>query len=348
MSRQEVYNMLVRAKRPKDLFGEVKDEKELKKQYNYFAKLIHPDTASANEQYLSQQGFPILQELYKKGIDELKKNIYNVFETVDLYKSQEAIFEIKIKGKLYKFYECICNGEISDIYRGLCDNDIVCLKIAIDEADNDLLKAEYDTLMKYTHTSMPIAKAFVKINGLSAIIMDEIKGESLISIMERNKSGIPAEHVMWIMERLFSVVGYLHSNFIIHENLIPENILIDKNVHNVILTGFSFHIPNANEDSKKYMIASEKFSAKEVSELKPVTPKSDIYSLGKLAIYMLGGSVTTNGMPTVVPIEIRDFIRKMVTDNVNERSDDAWKLWDEWRAIRTKLYGTKRFQNATF
>lgn len=348
MTRQEIYNMIVRAKRPIDLFKEVTSIKELKKKYTELAKKIHPDTAKANEQYISSQGFMLLHTLYEQGQKELEDGIYDVTELSQLYKSQTPLFDLNVKGKVYKFYENIYNGEISDIYKGLCDDDVICLKVALDETDNDLLKKEYETLMKYSHTSMPIARDYLKINGLSAILMDEMKGENLESIMERHPNGLHPQHIMWIMERLFSVIGYLHSNFIIHENIIPENIIINTQNHNVAIMGFSFHISDANKDDKHYMIANDKFAAPEVNKTTRVLPQSDIYSLGKLAIYMLGGSTITNGMPMSVPSEIRTFIRKMVKTDVNKRPNDAWKLWDEWRNIRTKLYGNDRFQKADF
>lgn len=348
MTKQEVYNLLVSSKRPIDCFGDVSNEVELKKSYLKFAKIIHPDTASPRDEYICNSGFAILQDLYEKGQEELKKGIYSLIEATDLYEKSDILFELKIHGKDYKFYENIYQGEVSDIYRGLCDKELVCLKLALDESDNDLLRREYETLKTYRHQSFPIVKDFIKINNCSAIVMEEIKGENLADIMQRNPKGLDPQVVIWVMERLFSAVGYLHSNYIVHGNIIPENIILNKVNHNASLTGFSFHISNANEVGAEYQIRNDDFSAPEVSKTEIVMPQSDIYSLGKLAVYMLGGSLKTNGMPLSVDSSIRTFIRKMVEVDKTKRSGDAWKLWDEWREIRKKLYGNAKYVQIDF
>lgn len=348
MTIQEIFNMLVRAKRPMDFFGNISDTHDLRKIYVKYAKIVHEDNVLPKDKYIASQAFLILQELYDMGRSEFEQGIYDVTNPIDLYKSQDPLFELNVKGNKYAFYECICNGEVADIYRGICGDRMVCIKIVANPNDNDLLKKEYDLLMKYSHTSMPIVREFIEINDCASIIMDEIEGEPLVSIMDRNKQGIPVKHVMWIMERLFSVTGYLHSNLVVHENIIPENILINTKNHNVILTGFSFHIPSANENSAHYMITNEKFSAPEISNTATVIPQSDIYSLGRLCIYMLGGSLITGGLPVGIPADIKDFIRKLCIADVNKRPNDAWALWDEWAELRTKNFGKERFLPANF
>lgn len=343
MNRQELYNFFVRAKRPIDCFGDIKDEKELKKVYFDFVKQIHPDTAKKNEKYVSNEGFVLLQYLYKKAQEELEKGIYALRNPVDIYNAQTPLFELNIHKKDYKFYELLNEGEIADIYKGVCDKDLVVLKLCLEETDNHLLEQEYSTLKKYTHSSFPIVRDFIKINGRTGIVMDEISGVPLEDVMKKRKNGIEPLYVAWILERMFSAIGYLHSNYIVHGNLNPDNIILNGIIHNVGITGFSFHIPEANEGKNKYQIKNEDFSAPEVSKDMKVLPSSDIYSIGKLAIYMLGGNVKNNGMPINIDSRMREFIRKLVEKDYKKRSDDAWKLWDEWRELRVKIFGKPHY-----
>lgn len=348
MTKQECYNLLVKAKRPFECFGEAKTIEDLHKAYKQIAKIIHPDTAKDKDKYICNSGFAILQNLYRKAQEEFNQGIYGVVNIIDMYEKTNELFSFNSHGKTYKIYEKVFEGEVSDIYRGICDKDLICIKVGIDENDNDLIKKEYDTLNSFSHHSLPIVRDIIKINDNNSIVMDNIEGENLLDIMDRNKNGLPSEVVMWVMERLFSVVGYLHSNFIVHGNIVPENIVINKNNHNVVLTGFSFHIPKANEDGSHYQIKNDEYSAPEVNKTSKVGPESDIYSLGKLAIYMLGGNTYNNGLPISLDIEIRKFIRKLVVDDRNSRPNDAWKLWDEWIELRNKVYGTQRFKQIDF
>lgn len=348
MTKQECYNLLVKAKRPFECFGEVKTIEELHKIYKGLAKIIHPDTAEDKDKYICTSGFAILQDLYKRAQEEISSGIYGIVNIIDIYDKSKELFSFSSHGKTYRIYEKVFEGEVSDIYRGTCDKSLVSIKLGIEESDNDLIKREYETLNSFSHHSMPIVRDLIKINNNYAIIMDNIEGENLLDIMDRNKNGIPAEVVMWVMERLFSVVGYLHSNYIVHGNILPENIVINKSNHNVVLTGFSFHIPKANEDGSHYQIRNDEYSAPEVNKTSRVGPESDIYSLGKLAIHMLGGNTSNNGLPINLDLGLRQFIRKLVTEDRYARPNDAWKLWDEWIALRNRIYGTQRFKQIDF
>lgn len=254
------------------------------------------------------------------------------------------LFEIDVRGEVYSFYENVFEGEVAYIFKGKNKSDIVYLKVAIDPADNELLDTEYDVLSKVRHQSMPYVEEKIMVNDSVAILMREVKGMQMNDLLSEYPRGIPAEHVMWMLERLLSVVGYLHSNFVVHGNIKPENIIINKENHNVSLLGFSFCIKDANTSDAKYKIVNDYYTAPEVGKDARVLPSSDIYSIGKLAIKLLGGDVKTGGMPISVDARIRAFIRKMVSVPLSERPNDAWELWSEVIRLRTEVFGTERFK----
>lgn len=344
MSIKEIYEKLLNAKRPIDFFEKVSTEEELKKIYREYAKVLHPDTVSESEQYISSEAFSILGKLYKLGISELEQGIYEKIDPIKLYKNMDPLFDITVKGNTYYFYENVFEGEVAYIYKGICNDDIVYLKIAIDEVDNELIDNEYKVLSTIRHQSLPFVEHKIVINNENAIIMREVKGITMLDLLDEYKSGAPAEHVMWMLERILSVVGYLHSNCVVHGNIKPENIIINKEVHNVSLVGFSFCIKDANTLDAKYKIVNDYYTAPEVSKDARVLPSSDIYSIGKIAIKLLGGSVITNGIPLSVDPRVRTFIKNMVTDDLSKRPNDAWKLWSEVSKLRTEVFGTERFK----
>lgn len=153
------------------------------------------------------------------------------------------LFEITIKGELFQFYENVFEGEVGYIFKGTSANDIVYLKVAIDPDDNDLINTEYNVLSTLRHQSLPYVEQKIMVNDTNAILMREVKGVTMPELMGQYPRGVPAEHVMWMLERLLSVVGYLHSNCVVHGNIKPENIIINKDNHNVSLLGFSFVFP---------------------------------------------------------------------------------------------------------
>ena len=344
MKLKEIYEKLLQAKRPIEFFGEAASENELKKTYRKYARIIHPDTALDADKYIASEAFSILNKLYNLRLSELEQGIYTVYDPVKVYKHVDPLFEIIVKGILYKFYENIFEGEVGYIFKGNSENDIVYLKVAIESDDNDLIDTEYKILSTLRHQSLPYVEHKIKINDTNAILMREVKGITMPELLEQYKRGVPAEHVMWMMERLLSVVGYLHSNCVVHGNIKPENIIINKDNHNVSLLGFSFCIPEANTSKAHYKIVNDDYTAPEVNKDATVLPSSDIYSIGKIAIKLLGGNTKNNGMPVSINPKVRSFVRKMVNTNCSERPNDAWKLWSELIDLRNEVFGTQRFK----
>lgn len=344
MAIKQIYERLLQAKRPIEFFGEISTDYDLKKAYKQYAKKIHPDVVPNNDKYIASESFVILNKLYNLGLSELEQGIYDIVDPVEIYKHMTPLFEITIKGELYQFYENIFEGEVGYIFKGTSANDIVYLKVAINPDDNDLINTEYNVLSTLRHQSLPYVEQKIMVNDTNAILMREVKGVTMPELMEQYTKGVPAEHVMWMLERLLSVVGYLHSNRVVHGNIKPENIIINKDNHNVSLLGFSFCIPDANTSEAQYKITNDFYTAPEVKKTARVLPSSDVYSLGKIAIKLLGGNVVSNGMPISVDARVRAFIRKMVSDVQSDRPNDAWKLWSELTQLRTEVFGTQRFK----
>ncbi|MDR0979368.1 MAG: protein kinase [Lachnospiraceae bacterium] len=214
----------------------------------------------------------------------------------------------------------------------------------MDTADNELIDKEFETLKKLTHHSLPIVETQLVVNGNSAFLMREIEGTPLLRLLEEYPNGVPAEHVMWMLERLFSAIGYLHYNKVVHGNIKGEHILINKQNHNVSLLGFSLCITDADKPTAKYNVINDIYTAPEVDKNARVLPNADIYSVGKLAVLLLGGDVHSNGMPLSIDARIRSFIRTLVNPNPLERPNDAWVLWDEVIKLRNDVFGTERFK----
>ena len=330
-------NDILNATKPSDIFS--MDINILESEKDKFIERFKPIS------YNKVKNFTIMQKvilLYRQALFELQEDDDSKC-SFDNY--TKPLLVIKNKNNTYRFYENIFEGEVAHILKGATEsNNIVYLKIPINSSDDNLIKNECKILSSLKHQSMPYIIDVAKVNSKTSIIMKEIKGISMIELLKEYPNGIPEEHVMWMLERLLSSVGYLHSNCIVHGNIKPDNIMINKDNHNVSLTGFSFAILDANKDSAQYKIKNKYYTAPEVRKDVKVLPSSDIYSIGKIAIKLLGGDVVTGEIPDSVDEDIRKFIKKMINNDPSDRPDDAWKLWTELISLRIEVFGTKRFK----
>lgn len=340
---REIYEMLVKSRRPAEFFGVVSKYNQ-KILFNAYAKMIHPDLVADDLKYLAQQAMTLLNKLNSQAQEEYEKGIFGVTDMVDLYGKSVPLFEFELDRKTQKFYEHVFKGEVGNIYKGSNREYVIYLKVAADPADNDLIEAEFRTLSSITHHALPIVEHQLMINNCASFIMREVVGTPLLKLMEEYPNGVDPEHVMWMLERLFNVVGYLHSNKIVHGNIKPEHIIINKKTHNVSIVGFSLCITEADQKTARYKVVNEFYSPPEISKHARVMPNADIYAIAKLAILLLGGDVKTNDMPDSVDNKIKDFLMELVTHDYTVRPNDAWALWDDVIALRALLFKNKSFK----
>lgn len=338
MSIEEIAELLVNAKRPIEVFGGTTKE-EVKKKYKYYVKICHPDLVIDSAKEAAGRCMELINDFYKRALKELEDGIYNITDKKELYKRESPIFEFDLKKQNYKFYEYMYSNDVCDIYEGLCNDKIVNLYIVTEESDNSLIEREYELLNKLEHLSIvkPISK--IKINDKNGLIFEKVDGYNVLDL-KKEYGNISGEHVCWILERLLSVIGYLHSNKIVHGNIKEENVIINPLTHNVYLKDFTLAIENANDVNSKYKIINEYFTPSYVNKNERVMPSADIYAVGKIAIDLLGGDYKNVALPLSCDVRVRKFIRKLVETKQN----DAWALWDELIKIRNEVYGTKRFQ----
>jgi hypothetical protein len=89
--------------------------------------------------------------------------------------------------------------------------------------------------------------------------------------------------------------------------------------------------------------AYKDYYAPEIPEKKPVYPATDIYMVGKCAVALVGGDVTTNEMPSSVPGALQDFIRTWLAETQNLRPKDAWELRERFQEVCLKTVGKRKF-----
>ncbi|CAD8057116.1 unnamed protein product [Paramecium sonneborni] len=120
------------------------------------------------------------------------------------------------------------------------------------------------------------------------LIMEELKGESLQTILEKQQQ-MNENQIKQIMKPLFECVAYLHSNNIFHRDIKPQNIKFRYSDNNLEPCLIDFSLADYWNKNGRYIFTrcgSVGYVAPEVLQDKKYILNIDIYSLG-IIFYIL-------------------------------------------------------------
>ncbi|MCB1193003.1 MAG: hypothetical protein H7A23_25760 [Leptospiraceae bacterium] len=359
-----LYNRLEQATSAEDMFGIPEnvrlDDKEalsniLKEIYHRLAKILHPDMhTDVESKEFSSECFTKLQSFYNKALLKIEKGLYGQGYN-DFSESEDTEFVITTAKRKYNIRNTLAQGDLSTVYGGTAvggDGEVgkIAIKLVEDPADNDLIQNEI-SIIKYFASEgsiynkhLPtVLDEFKTKEGQMGIVFRQVDGYDSYSVREKYKDGIPQRHIIWIFRRALSIIGYAHSRGVIHGNIEPAHIMVRPKDHNLYLIDWCYAIWKPKSTGQGFKCYNEDYSPPEVAEKKPPIPASDLYSLGKCMIFLLGGNIKTNSMPKEVDDRIQRFIKFFVKESAVQRPQDAWEMYHKLDDLRKDVFGPHQF-----
>jgi len=175
---------------------------------------------------------------------------------------------------------------------------------------SERFKREAKIMMSLRHDNIAAFNDFFTFEGKKYIAMEYIDGISLADIITKKKRIDPAVSLL-IMYEIARGLAYSHSRKVLHRDLKPHNILISKRGEVKII---DFGIASSLEEEEAQgdetvqeltqtgmiMGTPSYMSPEQISDMKKVTEKSDVYSLGVILYEMLTGErLFSNDLSTV-------------------------------------------------
>jgi len=217
-----------------------------------------------------------------------------------------------------------------------------CLKqnINITPEDADVLKQETALLWDINHHSLPAMKDFLKLDdGSYVLAMTFVEGKNLEQIIKKHKAVHP-EDVCWMTQRLLQALYYLHAHGIVHADVKLQNVIVQPKIHNAVLVdyGLSSLRPKSNTRPIGY---TQAFAAPELLDGKPPIPQSDLYGLGIVMLYALGGDPFAKTYPSSVPQPIKNYCDAFLKYNPLDRPDWKDDLVSKLSDVRQEVFGRR-------
>lgn len=135
-------------------------------------------------------------------------------------------------------------------------------------------------------------------NGVVWFTMRFIDGESLGARI-RDRGPIPLHEGLRILREVAWGLAYAHARGVIHRDIKPDNILLDRDSGRAVVTDFGISRDAVQGDSHLtldgHVLGSVHFMSPEQASDEPLDGRSDIYALGCVAYLMFSGVVPFDG-----------------------------------------------------
>jgi serine/threonine protein kinase len=229
----------------------------------------------------------------------------------------------------------------------------VFIKVAGSTGNNDLVERDFTALNQLFppdqadekfYRYLPRSKTKFMVGSRQAHVLLRLDGYvSWEGIIREYPTGIDYRDFAWMINRALIGIGFAHTRKLIHGALIPSHVFLYPADHGAKIIDWSYSVA---EGSPLVAIVGDHrdYYAPEVLDRQGATPASDIYTLGKSAIRVLGGDVSTNELPEAVPAPVRKLVTDMVHPQPRMRPGSAWSFHDEFTQMMQSLVGKPRYR----
>lgn len=206
----------------------------------------------------------------------------------------------------YKVLEMIGGGGMANVYLAhdmILDRDVAVKMLRLDFANDEefirRFRREAQSATSLAHPNIVNIYDVGEENDLYYIVMEHVDGQTLKQYIQQN-SPLRVEEALEIMRQLTSAISHAHQNHIVHRDIKPQNILVDR-VGNVKITdfGIAMALSATSITQTNSVLGSVHYLSPEQARGGMANKKSDIYSLGIVMFELLTGRLPFSGESAV-------------------------------------------------
>ncbi len=207
-------------------------------------------------------------------------------------------------GPRYHIEALLGKGGMGEVYKAY-DKELdrtVAIKLVLSglaEEPETMQRFKQELLMasKVSHKNILRIHDLGDVDGVKFISMAYVEGEDLHHVLKR-EGRLPLERVLKITRQLCGALAAAHAEDVVHRDLKPQNVLIDK-ADNIYVSDFglakSLEAGAAGMTRTGDLLGTPRYMAPEQALRKRVDHRADLYSLGLIIYEMATGHVPFTG-----------------------------------------------------
>ncbi|WP_291157398.1 serine/threonine-protein kinase [Gemmatimonas sp. UBA7669] len=227
----------------------------------------------------------------------------------------------------YRVEGLLGQGGMGSVFRAhdeALDRPVAIKVVAPDVAASAELRQRFvqesRTVARLRHPHIVAVYSAGEADGLLYFVMEFVPGESLRDRLTREDRLAEAEAVP-ILRDIALALDYAHAQGLVHRDVKPENVLLDRDTGRAMLTDFGVARAlqgNLQITGAGFVLGSPRYmSPEQASGDADIDGRSDLYSLGLIAVEMLTGAPAVDA-PTAASVLV-----KHLTEAVPSLSESA-------------------------
>lgn len=206
----------------------------------------------------------------------------------------------------YKVLEMIGGGGMANVYLAhdmILDRDVAVKVLRLDFSnDEEFIRRFHREAQSATSLAHPNIVSIYDVgeeDSIYYIVMEYVEGQTLKQYIQQQLS-LHVVDAINIMKQLTSAISHAHQNHIVHRDIKPHNILIDRE-GNVKITdfGIAMAMSATSITQTNSVLGSVHYLSPEQARGGMANRKSDIYSLGIVMFELLTGRLPFSGESAV-------------------------------------------------
>src|SRR5947209_10092421 len=121
--------------------------------------------------------------------------------------------------------------------------------------------------------------------------MTYVDGETLAERV-RNRGALPAREASRVLREVAGALAAAHGQGVVHRDVKPGNILLERGTGRAMVTDFGIaHVAHEGDTAAGELLGTPEYMSPEQASGDAVDARSDVYSLGVVAYYMVSGQL---------------------------------------------------------